>query len=385
MESVQKQAGHLRFSGIDGFSGFFVIPLGKGRHLSAFVVVGWGIFVWNYLPFGLQGGPSTYSRLIWECFSQHVGENLQVYLDNIDFANGKRTPVQDSVGNISYREPTESPAIDSQLDQLEYVVFPGFVKVNMSVNPSKSPLLAKVPKTLGHSVSRAGMTKSPEMVSKFKSILRQKVTKPEELERNLACLRYMSRFIPDLAHKTKFISDKLRGWKTYEDPPPGRTLPKGRKKIRVVKPEYEFRWTADDQSKLIALSEELDSEVTLQSFSEMLPIVMMFDASPWAISCVVGQLACDVGVSAIPQTLGGSQNIGEATELLHLREARPVMFLSKVLNDTQSRWSQPEREAFAIYWFITQNRHLLPGSKLYIYSTANQLLRLFNWRRPMPR
>jgi hypothetical protein len=318
-----------------------------------------------------------HSRIGWPIRGSAANANRAEH--NVDFADGKRTLVRDSdpAGSISYHQPTESQAIDAQLDQLEYIVFPGFVKVNMSVNPTKSPLLAKVRKTLGHIVSRAGMTKSPEMVSKFKSILRQKVAKPEELERNLACLRYMSRYIPDLAHKTKFISDKLRGWKTYEDPPPGRTLPSGRKKIRVVKPEYEFRWTADDQSKLIALSEELDSDVTLQSFSEMLPIVMMFDASPWAISCVVRQLACDVGVSSIPQTLGGSQNIGEATELLHLREARPVMFLSKVLNDTQSRWSQPEREAFAIYWFITQNRHLVLGSKIYIYSDCKPITQAF--------
>jgi len=48
-------------------------------------------------------------------------------------------------------------------------------------------------------------------------------------------------------------------------------------------------------------------------------------------------------------------------------EARPVMFLSKVLDDTQSCWSQPEREAYAIFWFLTQNRHLLLGSKIFIY------------------
>jgi hypothetical protein len=378
-ECVRKQAGHLRFSGIDGFSGFFVIPLGKGRHLTAFVVVGWGIFVWNYLPFGLQGGPSTYSRLIWEIFSSHVGENLQVYLDNVDFADGKRTLARDATGSISYHQPTESQAIDAQLDQLEFIIFPGFVRANMSVNPTKSPLLAKVRKTLGHVVSRAGMTKSPETVSKFKSILRQQVVKPEELERNLACLRYMSRYIPDLAHKTKFISDKLRGWKTYEDPPPGKKLPKGRKKMRVIKPGYEFIWTEDDQRKLLALSDELDLDITLQSFSEMLPIVMMFDASPWAISCVVGQLARDVGVSAIPVAPGPRLTVqaGETKGQDYLREAKPVMFLSKVLSDTQSRWSQPEREAFAIFWFITQNRHLVLGSKIYIYSDCKPITQAF--------
>ena len=58
----------------------------------------------------------------------------------------------------------------------------------MSVNPKKSSLLAKMKKTLGHVISRAGMSKSLETVSKFKSILRLTVTKQQQLERNLACL-----------------------------------------------------------------------------------------------------------------------------------------------------------------------------------------------------
>jgi hypothetical protein len=77
-ECVRRQAGNLRFSGVDGFSGFFAVLMGKNKHLTAFVIVGWGIFIWNFLPFGLQGGPSTYSRLIWKAFVEFVGDNLQV-------------------------------------------------------------------------------------------------------------------------------------------------------------------------------------------------------------------------------------------------------------------------------------------------------------------
>jgi hypothetical protein len=43
----------------------------------------------------------------------------------------------------------------------------------------KSPLLAKIKKMLGHEISRAGKSKSPETISKFKSILWEPVTKPE--------------------------------------------------------------------------------------------------------------------------------------------------------------------------------------------------------------
>ena len=186
-ECVRRQAGNLRFSGVDGFSEFFAVPMCENKHLTAFVIVGWGIFVWNFLPLGLQGGPSTYSRLIWKAFAEFVGDNFQVYLDNIDFANGKSL-VQWKGDHASYKKWTEKEAIDAQLDRMEFCVFPQFEAYNMSVNPKKSSLLAKMKKTLGHVISRAGMSKSLETVSKFKSILRLTVTKPEQLERNLACL-----------------------------------------------------------------------------------------------------------------------------------------------------------------------------------------------------
>jgi transposase InsO family protein len=377
-ECVRRQAGNLRFSGVDGFSGFFAIPMGLNKHLTAFVLPGWGVFTWNYLPFGLQGGPSTYSRLIWKAFASFVGDNLQVYLDNIDFADGKRR-VTWKDGKCGYERIDESRAIDMQLDRLEFCIFPQFEKFNMSVNPAKSPLLAKTKKTLGHVISRNGMTKSPAMVSKFQGILREPVEHPDQLERNLACLRYLARYIPNLASKTKFISDKLRGWKTYVDPPAGKVLPKGRKKMRVLKDGYSFHWNDTDQAKLLALSEELGREITLQAFSEMLPIVMMMDASPWAISCVIGQLSQAEGIHSLPKSddvvPDGSNTVGNLAR--SHREAKPIMFLSKVLNDTQSRWSQPEKEAFAIYWFLTQNRHLLLGSKIYIYSDCKPMAQAF--------
>jgi len=78
----------------------------------------------------------------------------------------------------------------------------------------------------------------------------------------------------------------------------------------------------------------------------MLPIVMMMDASPWAISCVIGQLGQEEGIRSLP--INEPEEVEKANKKLGnmenaYREARPVMFLSKVLDDTQSRWSQPER------------------------------------------
>jgi len=112
----------------------------------------------------------------------------------------------------------------------------------------------------------------------------------------------------------------------------------------------------------------------------MFPIVMMMDASPWAICCVIGRLGQEQGIRSLPNN--ELENVEKADKKVGnmekaYREARPVMFLSKVLDDTQSRWSQPEREAYAIFWFLTQNPHLLLGSKIFIYSDCKPIAQAF--------
>jgi len=356
-EVLTTLAGHRRYSGIDGFSGFFAIPMGEGRELTAFTIPGYGVFVWNYLPFGLQGGPSTYSKLMWKLCHTLVDSNFQVYLDNLEIGTGKT-----EICKASLRPYSDAEAVDAHLDQLEFRVLPIFKKANMSINSNKSPLLSRQKKTLGHVLSRHGVSKSPELVSKFKSLLRAPIEKPEQVERIFACLRYLSRYIPNLAGNAKFLSDKLRGWRTYADPPPGVVLPKGRKKIARYNPDYNFRWNVEDVKKLAMLAQELDSEMVLQNLRPGFPVVAIVDASPYAIACVLGQL----------QGSDGSE--GECGRLL---EARPVVFLSRVLDDVQTRWSQPEKEAFAVYWFVTQNRSLLLGSRIFVYCDCKPVTEAF--------
>jgi hypothetical protein len=355
---LQTMGGHLRFSGVDGFSGFLVIPMeAENKKLTAFVNPGYGVFVWNYMPFGLQGGPSSYSKLMWKLCSHLIGPNFQVYLDNLEIGNGKK-----SLDNLRSKIITDTEAIDAQLDQLENKVFPIFRNANMSINASKSPLLSKYKKILGHVVSRHGISKSPELVSKLKSIFSTPVTKPEQIEQMFACLRYLSRYIPKLAEHAKFMTDKLRGWRTYIDAPKGKILPKGRKKIKQIRPDYTFKWTDNDQEKLDNLSKELDRNITLQTLIQGLPIVLIVDASPWAISCLIGQL--DNQFRPLKQASENYSQAMKSVQILkrnspalkiakantpagiEMRKAKPIMFLSKVLTDTQSRWSQQEREAF---------------------------------------
>jgi hypothetical protein len=150
------------------------------------------------MPFGLQGAPFTYSTLMVETFTGTQGENLQVYLDNVETGAGKTLPLKSDKTPLQ----REHEAIDQAIDLSEFTVFPRFREANMSINPGKSPLLAKKKATLGHIISRHGISKAPDLVSKFKTIMRKPITGPKDIKTIHACLRYMSRFISSLSEKT---------------------------------------------------------------------------------------------------------------------------------------------------------------------------------------
>jgi len=107
---------------------------------------------------------------------------------------------------------------------------------------------------------------------------------------------------------------------------------------------------------------------------------MMMDASPGAISCGIGQLGQEEGIRSLP--INKPEKAEKADKKVSNMEktyceAQPIMFLRKVPDDMQSCWLQPEREAYAIFWFLTQNRHLLLGSKIFIYSDCKPIAQAF--------
>lgn len=103
-----------------------------------------------------------------------------------------------------------------------------------------------------------------------------------------------------------------------------------------------------DQDILIALMYSLDKNITLQLFVELMLVVIIVYASGWAIACVLEQLN-GVGIQKLDD-IKNANNVDKA-----YRDSKQVMFLSKVLNNTQGRWSQTEKEAYSVYWFLLQN------------------------------
>lgn len=119
---------------------------------------------------------------------------------------------------------------------------------------------------------------------------------------------------------------------------------------------------------MMELVTDIKMNVTVQLFDPERPVIMMFDASPWAISCVIGQLAI--------QEIHGQV----ITPLDQYRRILPTTYLSNILNKMQERWTQTEKEAYAVYYFTSKNRHLLYGVRLFFYTDCQCLTYIYNLR-----
>jgi hypothetical protein len=60
------------------------------------------------------------------------------------------------------------------------------------------------------------------------------------------------------------------------------------------------------------------------------------------------------------------------------QEGKPVAYISKQLSKTEQRWSNIEREAFAIVWSVKRPRQLLLGRKFTLASDHKPLQYIFD-------
>src|SRR3954469_2057477 len=80
---IDSTAGCEKLSFLDAYSGYNQIRLKVEDQDKTAFITPFGVFCYNTMPFGLKNAGATYQRCMQACLKDHIGRNIQVYVDDI--------------------------------------------------------------------------------------------------------------------------------------------------------------------------------------------------------------------------------------------------------------------------------------------------------------
>ena len=88
---VDSIAGHKVLSFMDAFSGYNQIMMDEEDHEKTAFIASQGLYCYKVMPFKLKNIGDTYQRLVNRMFSQQIGRNVEVYVDDMLVKSNDKT------------------------------------------------------------------------------------------------------------------------------------------------------------------------------------------------------------------------------------------------------------------------------------------------------
>ena len=68
---------------MDAFSGYNQIQMTEEDQEKTVFITSQGLYCYRVMPFGLKNAGATYQRLVNQMFSEQIGRNMEVYIDDM--------------------------------------------------------------------------------------------------------------------------------------------------------------------------------------------------------------------------------------------------------------------------------------------------------------
>jgi hypothetical protein len=175
----------LFLSTLDLASGFWCLPIKEeDKPLTSFVTHRQK-YEFNYLPFGIQSGPSYMCRLMDAALQGLAWETCMPYLDDVGVW---------STGTGSTIEEREASSFEQHVERIG-AVFERLKWAGLSMKAEKCTLFATSADYLGHVMSRDGLKMDPKKISAIKAIDPSTINDLEKVRSFLGLCSYYRRFI----------------------------------------------------------------------------------------------------------------------------------------------------------------------------------------------
>ena len=170
---VDSTAGHKLLMFMDAFSGYNQIKMAKEDQEKIAFITSQRLYCFKVMPFKLKNAEATYQRLVNKIFSEQIGRNMEVYVDDM---------------LIKSKEEL------THLDDLKET-FTTLRQYQMKLNPSKCAFGVASGKFLEFMVFQRGIKANPEKVQAILDMTSPKTVKEaQKLTRRIATLnRFVSK------------------------------------------------------------------------------------------------------------------------------------------------------------------------------------------------
>ena len=187
----------LFLSTLDLASGFWCMAIKEeDKPLTAFVTHRQK-YEFNYLPFGIQSGPSYMCRLMDAALQGLAWDTAMPYLDDVGVWSTGTGDTHEERCEASFAQMLQR--IDTVLERLEWA--------GLSCKASKCQLFATKALYLGHEMTRDGLRMDPKKISAVKDIDSTKINSLEAVRSFLGLCSYYRRFVRDFSNLAAPLTD----------------------------------------------------------------------------------------------------------------------------------------------------------------------------------
>nr|GEW86338.1 DNA-directed DNA polymerase [Tanacetum cinerariifolium] len=187
-QMLERLAGNEYYCFLDGFSGYFQIPIDPRDQKKTTFTCPYGTFAYRRMPFGLCNAPGTFQRCMLAIFHDMVEKTMEVFME--DF----------SVFGSSFESCLSR--LDKMLQRCE--------DTKLCLNWEKSPFMVKEGIVLGHKISKNGIE-----VDKAKVDVITKLPHPTTVKGAVLGQRYEKHFRP-IHYASKTLTEAEYNYTTTE-------------------------------------------------------------------------------------------------------------------------------------------------------------------------